>query len=178
MMQKLPYKDFNYSDTYLEEILYTPDNSNRSCYFVCEFNYTYSCKDRTKQFALMPTKRKINDNQLDYIERGAIMARSEKLILDQNNKTEYMVHYRMLKFYVKMGVKVTKIHRMIKLKQDSICRDYIQNNNNKRAPAKTEAEKDVRKLMNNSLYERMSMNPLQSLQNKFLHDEEKKEGKV
>ena len=39
----------------------------------------------------------------------------EELILDQNNKTEYMVHYRMLKFYVKMGVKVTNNHRVIKL---------------------------------------------------------------
>ena len=58
-------------------------------------------------------------------------ARSKKLISDQNNKTEYMVHYRMLKFYVKMGVKITKIHRVIKIKQDYICRDYIQNNTNK-----------------------------------------------
>ena len=54
-----------------------------------------------------------------------------------------------------MDVKVTKIHRVIKLKQDYICRDYIQNITNKRATAKTEAEKDVRKLMNNSLYGRM-----------------------
>ena len=61
----------------------------------------------------------------------------------------------MLKFYVEMGVKVTKIDRVIKIKQDYICRDYIQNNTKKRATAKTEAEKDVRKLMNNSLYGRM-----------------------
>ena len=33
-----------------------------------------------------------------------------------------------------------------------MCRDYIQNNTNKRATAKTEDEKDVRRLMNNSLY--------------------------
>ena len=79
----------------------------------------------------------------------------------------------MLKFYVKMGVKVTKIHRVIKFKQDYICRDYIQNNTNKRATAKTEAVKDVRKLMNNSIYGRMCMNPLHFLQSKFLHDEEK-----
>ena len=84
-----------------------------------------------------------------------------------------MVHYRMLKYYVKMGIKVTKIHRVIKFKQDSICRDYIQNNTNKRATAKTVAEKDVRKLMNNSLYGRMCMNPLHFLQSKFLHDNEK-----
>ena len=83
------------------------------------------------------------------------------------------VHFRMLKFYVMMDVKVTKIHRVIKFKQDYICRDYIQNNTNKRATAITEAEKDVRKLMNNSLYERMSMNPLHFFQSKFLHDEEK-----
>ena len=83
-----------------------------------------------------------------------------------------MVHHRMLKFYVKMGVTVPKIHRVIKFKQDYICRDYTQNNANKRATAKTEAEKDVRKLMNNSLYGRMCMNPLYFLQSKFLHDEE------
>ena len=79
----------------------------------------------------------------------------------------------MLKFYVKMGVNATKVHRVIKFKQDYICRDNIQNNTNKRATAKTEAEKDVRKLMNNSLYGRMCMNPLHFLKSKFLHDEEK-----
>ena len=128
----------------------------------------------------MPNKRTINDNELGYRERdggkarsGKLLHRSEKLILDLNNKTEYMVHYRMLKFYIKMGVKVTKVHRVIKFKQDYICSDYIQNNTNKRATAKSEAEKDVRKLMNNSLYERMCMNPLHFFQSKFLHDEEK-----
>ena len=58
----------------------------------------------------------------------------------------------MLKFYVKMRVKVAKTHRLIQFKQDYICRDYIQYNTYKRATAKIEAEKDVRKLMNNSLY--------------------------
>ena len=72
-----------------------------------------------------------------------------------------------------MGIKVTKIHRVIKFIQNYLCRDYIQNNTNKRATAKTDAEKNVRKLMNNSLYERMCMNPLHFLQSKFLNDEEK-----
>ena len=82
----------------------------------------------------------------------------------------------MLNFYVKMGVTVSKIHRVINFKQDYICRDYIPKNTNKRATAKAEAEKDVRKLrklMNNSLYGRMCMNPLHFPQSKFSHDEEK-----
>ena len=74
-----------------------------------------------------------------------------------------MVHYRMSKFYVKMGVKVTKFHRVIKFKKYYIFRDDIQNNTNKRATAKTEAENDVRKLKNNSRYGRMCMNPLHFL---------------
>ena len=149
----------------------TPDDSDHGYYIVCDIDYTNECKERTEQLALMPNKRKINDNELGDRQREKSKARSEKLILDQNNKTEYMVHYWMLKFYVKVGVKVTKIHRVIKFKQDYICRDYIQNNTNKKA--KTEAEKDVRKLMNNSLYGRMCMNPLHFFQSTFLHDEEK-----
>ena len=188
MMQKLPYKDFEFITTttldprtdfvrgkpsgFLDVILNTPDDSDHGYYIVCDIDYTNECKERTEQLALMPNKRKINDHELGYRQREKSKARSEKLILDQNNKTEYLVHYRMLKFYVKMGVKVTKIHGVIKFKQDYICSDYIQNNTNKKATAKTEAEKDGRKLMNNSLYGRMCMNPLHFFQSKFLHDEE------
>ena len=180
MMQKLPYKDFQFTTTtldprsgFLDTILNTPDDSDHGYYIVCDIDYTNECKERTEQLALIPNKRKINDNELGYRQREKSKARSEKLILDQNNKTKYMVHYRMLKFYIKMGVKVTKIHRVFKFKQYYICSDYIQNNTNKRATAKTEAEKDVMKLMNNSLYGRMCMNPLHFFQSKFLHDGEK-----
>ena len=133
MMQKLPYKDFqftttttNTTNTTLDTILNTPDDSDLGYYIVCDNDYTNECKERTEQLALMPNKRKINDNELGYREGDGGKARSEKLILDQNNKTEYMVHYRMVKFYVKMGVKVTKIHRVIKFKQDYMRRDYTK----------------------------------------------------
>ena len=98
----------------------TPDDSGHGFYIVCDVNYTNSCKERTEQLALMPNERKINDNELGYRERGKGKTKTEKLIFDQNNKTEYMVHYRMLNFYVMMGVKVTKIHRVIKIKHDYI----------------------------------------------------------
>ena len=173
MMQKLPYKDFIYTTTSLDEKKSTPDDSDHGYYIVCDINYTNSSKEKTEQLALMLYQRKIIDNELGYRERDKGKARSEKLILHQNNKTEYMVHYRMLKFYVKMGASVTKIHKVIKFKEDYICREYIQNKTNKRATANTEAEKDVRKLMNNSLYGRMCVNALHFLQSKFLHDEEK-----
>ena len=111
MMQNLPYKDFQFTTTTtLDTILNIPDDSDHGYYIVCDIDYTNECKERTEQLALMPNKRKINDNELGYREKDGGKARSEKLILDQNNKTEYMVPYRMLKFFVKIGVKVTKIH--------------------------------------------------------------------
>ena len=93
MMQKLPYKDFTYSDTSLDVIVNTPDDSDHGYYIVCDNNYTNRCKERREQLALMPYKRKINDNELGFREKDEGKARSEKLILDQNNKTEYTVHY-------------------------------------------------------------------------------------
>ena len=137
MMQKLPYTDFKYSDTSIDVILNTPEDSDHGYYIVCDIKYTNSCKERTEQLALMPNKKKINDNELGYRERYKVRARTEKLNLNQNNKSEYMDLYRMLKFYAKMGVKVTKIHRVINFKQDYICKDYMQNNTKKRATIKT-----------------------------------------
>ena len=78
MMQKLPYKDFEYTTTMVEhdqrsisldDILNTPDDSDHGYYIVCDINYTNSCKDRTEQLALMPNKRKITDDELGYIEK-------------------------------------------------------------------------------------------------------------
>ena len=96
-MQKLPYKDFRFTTTTLDTILNTPDDSNHGYYIVCDIDYTNECKERTEQLALMPNKRKINDNELGYRERdggkarsGKLLHSSEKLILDQNNKTEYI----------------------------------------------------------------------------------------
>ena len=66
MMQKLPYKDFEYITTMtvhdqrsisLYTILNTPKDSDHGYYIVCDFNYTNSCKDRTKQLASIPNKR-------------------------------------------------------------------------------------------------------------------------
>ena len=64
MMQKLPYKDFERCNPSLEAILNTPDDSDHGYYIVCDIDYANSCKDRTEQLALMPNKRKINDNEL------------------------------------------------------------------------------------------------------------------
>ena len=50
-------------------MLNAPDDGDHVYHKICDSNYTNSCKERTEQLALMPNKRKINDNELGYRER-------------------------------------------------------------------------------------------------------------
>ena len=68
---KVTFKDFKYSETSIDVILNTPDDSDHGYYIVCDINYTNNCKDGTEQLALMPNKRKTNDNELGYKEMEA-----------------------------------------------------------------------------------------------------------
>ena len=52
----------------LRHILNTSDDSVHGYYIVCDSNYTKTCTVRTEKLALLPNKRKINDNELVYIE--------------------------------------------------------------------------------------------------------------
>jgi len=75
-----------------------------------------------------------------------------KLIPTLNNKTNYVLHYKSLLLYEKLGLKITKIHGGIRFKESTWLRKYIDKNIELRTKAKNEFEKDFFKLMNNSVY--------------------------
>ena len=155
----------------LDEVLNTSDDSDYGYWLICDLEYTSECKERTSNFQLLPHGREVENNELGYKQRPSTSSKGKKLLLDQNNKYEYPIHYRMLKFAVKMGIKVTKVHRIIKFKRDYIIRDYIEFNTKMRVEAKTEPEKDIFKSMNNSLFGKSCENPLKYLEAKILTDD-------
>ena len=77
---------------------------------------------------------------------------SKKMICDWTDKKKYLVHYRMLKFYVRHGMIVDKVHEIISFKQSKWLEKYINFNTQKRNKAKNDFEKDFYKLLNNSFY--------------------------
>ena len=73
----------------------------------------------------------------------------KKLILSHLDKEHYVVHFALLQFYLEMGVKVTKIHRIVKFYQSAFFEPYITFNSQKRQTAASDFEKDFFKLKNN-----------------------------
>ena len=59
----------------------------------------------------------------------------KKLIPDLGNKTNYVVHYKNLQLYLSLGMKLTKIHRVLKSKQSDWMNKYIDFNTEKRTNA-------------------------------------------
>ena len=78
--------------------------------------------------------------------------KSKNLICDWSDKKKYIIHYRMLKFYVRHGMVIEKIHEIISFKQSKWLEKYISFNTQKRNKAKNDFEKDFFKLLVNAVF--------------------------
>ena len=79
-------------------------------------------------------------------------AADKKLILDLLPKKNYKVYYKNLEYYLKLGIKVTKVHRILTFDEKPFLKEYIDLNTELRKKSKNDLEKDLFKLMNNAIF--------------------------
>ena len=89
-------------------------------------------------------------------EYGIKIGDVKKLILNLSDKTNYVVHYKNLQLYLSLGMKLTKIHKVLRFRQSDCMKEYIDFNTEKRKNAANSFEKYFLKLMVNSVFGKKS----------------------
>ena len=99
----------------------------------------------------------------------------EKLIPNLWDKEKYVVHHKNLKLYLELGLKINKIHRGIKFREEPWMRSYIELNTDLRTKGKNDFEKDFFKLMNNSVFGKTMENIRNRVDVKLVNNRKKAE---
>jgi hypothetical protein len=160
MSQRLPMRDFGWADDVtIETVIETADDAETGYILEVDLEYPEDLHDAHSDYPLAPETMSVPEEWLSKYQHGLIdkfnggkYFECDKLVPNLKNKEKYVVHYRNLKQYVKLGLKVTKIHRVLQFTQGAWMKSYIDFNTNLRAKTNNAFEKDFFKLMNNAVF--------------------------
>ena len=157
MIQKLPYRNLKWDDKITADDIINFNNGRTGYILEVDVEYPKKLHDLQNDYPLAPEVMNVKSNMLSEKQveiYKLIVGRKEpkdektnKLILNLNDKNKYVVHIRTLQFYLKHGLKLKKVHRAIKLEQKEILKPYIEFNTEKRKNARNDFEKDIFKLL-------------------------------
>ena len=145
--------------------------------FEIDFKYPKKLHELHNDYPLAPEKLAVSSDMLSNYcrniadEYGIKVGYKKKLIPNLGNKTKCVLHYRNLQLYLSLGMKLTKIRRVLKFKQSDWMKKYIDFNTEKRKNAANDFEKDFFKLMINSVYGKATENLRKTINVRLVNNE-------
>ena len=142
MSQKLPVNGFKWVNDISginEEFIKNYDENNDKVY-ILEVDVKY------------PKKLHDFHSDLPFLPKRMEIDKCNKLACNLSNKKQYVVHIKSLKQALNHELKFKKVHKVIEFNQEAWLRPYIETNTELRKLAKNDFEKDLFKLMNNSVF--------------------------
>ena len=179
MSQPLPESGFvwlNEDEIAELDVLNIADDASEGYILEVDLEYPHSLHDLHNDYPLAPEKMVVNADMLSpYCKQLAHdlqlkNAPVSKLVPNLNDKTKYILHYRNLKLYLSLGMKLTKVHRVLSFQQSSWLKSYIDFNTEKRKMAANDFEKDFFKLMNNAVFGKTMENLRKRVNVKLVND--------
>ena len=141
MSKKLPVNGFKWIDSngINEDFIKNYDENNDKGYsFEVDVKYPKKLHELHSDLPFLPERMEIN--------------KCKKLVCNPYNKEKYVAHINTLKQALNHGLKFKKIHRVIEFNQEAWLKPYIDMNTELRKLTKNDFEKDLFKLMNNSVF--------------------------
>ena len=142
----------------IDSVLGLPDDADY-CYFLeVDLHIPHELHDKFNDYPLAVRSETPNPEDYSPLQREMKKDLSSgkptmKLLGTLTDKTKYLVHSRMLKFYIEQGIVVTKVHRVAEFQQRQWLKPYIDGNTRKRAACgKNKFLRDLYKLLNNSMF--------------------------
>lgn len=142
MSESLPYTDFEWLENYTNDFfLNIPDDSPEGDILEVDLEYPIELHNSNKDLPFC------SEHFIPPLPKCTI----PKLIINLLPKKNYTIHFRNLKLYLSLGMKLTKIHRVLNFRQKQWLKPYIDLNTELRKKSNNEFEQNFYKLMYNSV---------------------------
>ena len=136
MSEYLPYEEFKWLKNVDEfDVMSISEKKSLTGYLLeVELKYPDKLHELHYNYPLAPEKLAVSSDMLQkYCKNNADkyeikVGDVKKLISNLGNKTNYVVHYRSLQLHLSLGMKLTKIHIVLKFRQSDWMKKYINFN--------------------------------------------------
>ena len=156
-----------------KQILDKKEDVKRGWILEVDLEYPAEFHEEHNSYPLASEKKKIEKEWMSEYQRKLadelnVDMNEEKLVLTLRDKKNYVVHYRNLQLYLKLGMKLKKVHRTLEFNQERWVEPFIRMNTEFRKQAKNDFEKNVFKLMNNADFGKTKENRRKRVEGKIV----------
>ncbi|XP_053380054.1 uncharacterized protein LOC123531918 [Mercenaria mercenaria] len=190
MVQPLPVSDFAFMeerDIQLFDVMSVPEQGETGYILEVSLGYPKNLHDEHNCLPLAPERKIIPNEVLSPYAQHLLRklhglseddplpnrGKVEKLLTTLEDKDHYVLHYRNLQLYLRLGMKIKTIHRILKFKQEAWMKPYIDHNTEMRKKAKSTFEKNFYKLMNVSVFGKTMENVRRHKNIELVHTEKR-----
>ena len=121
----------------------------------CDLTYPPNLHDAHSDYPMAPEHLTVASEMLSPFAtsiKDSHWKPTQKLVPNLLDKTKYVTHYRNLQLYVKHGLIVTKLHRILSFTQRPWLKPWIDLCNEQRRTASSDFESDLAKLQGNATF--------------------------
>lgn len=161
MLSALPHKNFEWFNDLSIDITQIDDDAPYGYILEVDVIYPKQLHDNHNDFPFLPENKCPPNSKV------------KKLITTLESKFNYVVHYRNLKQAIANGLKVKKVHRILRFSQSKWMAPYIELCTDMRVKSRNEFERQFWKLLINSVYGKCLENVRKRMLMSLVCDEKK-----